>query len=167
MNSSRKYYPLYKFLQDASQDKHLNVTFSEVEEKIGSTLPRSARSTRAWWANTPSAQSEAWLSVGWIVEYVDFINQIVTFRPKKVTYRLTAVRRRPGWTADKIKELRDFAGWTQQDLANKMGVRQQTVSEWETGMHAPRFSTSKHLNLIAKEAQFPYQVEDKPDVEPE
>ena len=49
---------------------------------------------------------------------------------------------------------------TQQDLADRMGVRQQTVSEWETGLHLPRYSTSKHLNLIAQEVKFSYQVQD-------
>lgn len=162
MNPTRKYYPLFKYLQDKSQDAHFEITFAEIEALISGVLPPSAKSTRAWWANTPTAQSEAWLTTGWIIDYVNFTTQLVTFRPKRITYRVTPIRRRPSWSPERIKNLREHAGWTQQDLANRMGVRQQTVSEWETGLHTPRFSTSKHLNLIAKEARYPYQVEDNP-----
>ena len=143
------------------------MTFTEIEKLIGNKLPRSARSTRAWWANTPTTQSESWLSVDWLVDYVNFVTEEVTFRPKRITYRVTPIRRRPSWSPDRIKELRDHAGWTQQELADRMGVRQQTISEWETGLHIPRYSTSKHLNLIAKEVQFAYQVEDKPGTQPD
>ena len=162
MKQTRKYYPLYKYLQERSDDKPFTLTFAEIEEMIGDFLPRSARSTRAWWANTPTTQSEAWLSVGWKVDYVNFVTKEVTFKPKHITYRVTPIRRRPSWSPERIKELREFAGWTQQELADRMGVRQQTISEWETGLHTPRYSTSKHLNLIARDVKFPYQVEDKP-----
>jgi len=167
MNPNRKYYPLYKYLEERPQDAHFKLSFAEVEEIISAALPRSAKSTRAWWANTPTAQSEAWLSTDWVVEYVNFTTGEVTFRPKQIPYRVTPIRRRPSWAPEQIKELRQFAGWTQQDLADRMGVRQQTVSEWETGLHTPRYSTSKHLNLIAREVNFPYQVEDTADFEGE
>lgn len=165
MNPNRKYYPLYQYLQNHSQEAHFTISFSELETIIDAGLPRSAKSTRAWWANTPTAQSEAWLSTDWVVEYVNFITEQVTFRPKRITYRVTPIRRRPSWSSEHIKDLRKHAGWTQQDLADHMGVRQQTISEWETGLHTPRYSTSKHLNLIAKEVRFPYQVEDTPDAD--
>jgi DNA-binding transcriptional regulator YiaG len=160
MESTRKYYPLYQYLKGHPQKEPFKLTFDELEEIIGASLPRSARTSRAWWANTPTAQSEAWLTSGWLIDHVNFASGQVTFRPEHITYRVTPIRRRPGWTPERIKELRRFAGWTQQDLADRMGVRQQTVSEWETGLHLPRYSTSKHLNLIAQEIRFPYQVED-------
>ncbi|MEM7029219.1 MAG: helix-turn-helix transcriptional regulator [Chloroflexota bacterium] len=165
MNPNRKYFPLYEYLKNHSQDEHFTISFAEIEEIIGNSLPRSAQTTRAWWANTPTAQSESWLSTEWVVEYVNFVTGQVTFRPKKITYRVTPIRRRPSWSSEQIKNLRQHAGWTQQDLADRMGVRQQTISEWETGLHTPRYSTSKHLNLIAKEVRYPYQVEDTADAE--
>ncbi len=62
------------------------------------------------------------------------------------------------WDAAKIKALRDHLGLTQQQLAEELGVRQQTISEWEVGVYAPRRSTSKYLNLIAERAGFAYKA---------
>ena len=62
------------------------------------------------------------------------------------------------WDAVKIKALREHLGLTQQQLAEELGVRQQTISEWEVGIYAPRRSTSKYLNLIAERAGFTYKV---------
>ena len=62
------------------------------------------------------------------------------------------------WDATKIKALREHLGLTQQQLAEELGVRQQTISEWEVGVYAPRRSTSKYLNLIAERAGFAYKV---------
>ena len=62
------------------------------------------------------------------------------------------------WDAQKIKALREHLGMTQQQLAEELGVRQQTISEWEVGMYQPRRSTSKYLALIAERAGFAYKV---------
>jgi len=62
------------------------------------------------------------------------------------------------WDADRIKALRDHLGMTQQQLAEELGVRQQTISEWEVGVYAPRRSTSKYLSLIADRAGFTYKI---------
>jgi DNA-binding transcriptional regulator YiaG len=62
------------------------------------------------------------------------------------------------WDAAKIKALREHLGLTQQQLAEELGVRQQTISEWEVGVYAPRRSTSKYLNLIAERAGFAYKA---------
>ena len=62
------------------------------------------------------------------------------------------------WTAETVKSLREFMGLTQQQFAEELGVRQQTISEWEVGIYAPRRSTSKYLNLIAERAGFTYKV---------
>ncbi len=62
------------------------------------------------------------------------------------------------WDAEQIKALRDHLGMTQQQLAEELGVRQQTISEWEVGVYTPRRSTSKYLSLIAERAGFAYTV---------
>jgi len=160
MKENRKYYPLYEYLLAQSQETTCELPFTEVEDILKATLPPSARKTRAWWANTLTTQSEAWLSAEWVVDYVNFPAGLVVFRPKRISYRITPVQRRPGWSPDQVKALREHTGWTQQELADQMGVRQQTISEWETGLHTPHFSTSKHLSLVAKEVNFPYQVEE-------
>lgn len=48
---------------------------------------------------------------------------------------------------DKVRGLRKARGWLQQDLADQAGVSMQTVSNLETGRHAPEFPT---LAKIAK-----------------
>ncbi|WP_251546575.1 helix-turn-helix transcriptional regulator [Limosilactobacillus caecicola] len=47
-----------------------------------------------------------------------------------------------------IKKLRCQRGWTQEQLANKMGVSPQTVSNWETGMKVPRMKAFEKLAEI-------------------
>ena len=36
--------------------------------------------------------------------------------------------------ADKIMELRKKNGWSQEELAEKIGVSRQSVSKWENGV---------------------------------
>jgi DNA-binding transcriptional regulator YiaG len=44
-------------------------------------------------------------------------------------------------------------------LAGELGVRQQTVSEWETGQYAPRGASARLLSLVAERAGFDYRVD--------
>ena len=60
------------------------------------------------------------------------------------------------WDKKKVKALREHMSLTQSELAHEMGVRQQTISEWETGMYKPRGSSSKLLTIIAERADFEY-----------
>jgi len=50
-------------------------------------------------------------------------------------------------------------GLTQQKLADEMGTRQQTISEWENGMYQPRGASSRLLTIIAERADFKYQAD--------
>ncbi|MEO0738790.1 MAG: helix-turn-helix transcriptional regulator [Cyanobacteria bacterium J06649_12] len=43
---------------------------------------------------------------------------------------------------------------TQAKFAQELGVRRQTVSEWENGVYEPDRSTTKFLELIAKQTEF-------------
>lgn len=67
------------------------------------------------------------------------------------------------WTPEKIKALREHMGLTQEAFGEELGMRQQTISEWETGMYRPRRSTSKYLALIAERAGFSYQAHPEPN----
>ena len=49
-----------------------------------------------------------------------------------------AKRRKAVWDAEQIQALRKHLEMTQGDLADELNVRQQTVSEWETGQYQPR-----------------------------
>jgi DNA-binding transcriptional regulator YiaG len=76
-------------------------------------------------------------------------------------YPGTKVRRRlrQEWDAKRIRALREHMGMTQQQMADELEVRQQTISEWETGVHKPHRSTQKTLSLVAERAGFVYQTE--------
>jgi len=85
----------------------------------------------------------------------------------KPNRRLGARRQRPRytpraeveWTAEDIRRLREHMGLTQRGLAEELGVRQQTISEWETGMYRPRRAMSKYLAIIAERVGFAYRPE--------
>jgi DNA-binding transcriptional regulator YiaG len=62
------------------------------------------------------------------------------------------------WDSKHIQALRRHLGLTQNKLAEKLGTRQQTISEWETGMYQPRGASSTLLSMIAEQAKFEYQA---------
>ena len=47
---------------------------------------------------------------------------------------------------------------TQSELSNKLVTRQQTISEWETGMYQPRGTSATLLNMVAEQAKFEYDA---------
>jgi DNA-binding XRE family transcriptional regulator len=163
MNPGTKYYPLHEYLRPLSQDEPITLTFGEIEAIIGDALPPSARVSRAWWANSATPQGRAWLDADWLVDAVDVEEAWVVFRPARITYRITPRRRRSGWSGEQVKILREFAGWSQQELADRLGMRQQTISEWETGKYHPRRSTSVLLEFVAERVGFPYRTENGED----
>ncbi len=62
------------------------------------------------------------------------------------------------WDASRIQALRRHLGLTQQQLADELGTRQQTISEWETEQYRPRGTSSRLLTLVAERAAFSYEV---------
>lgn len=56
------------------------------------------------------------------------------------------------WDAEGVRRLREQLGVTQAELADRLGTRQQTVSEWETGSAAPRRMSQRLLRMVAEEA---------------
>jgi len=72
-------------------------------------------------------------------------------------------KRRARWDAVTVKELRSFMGLTQQELADELGTRQQTISEWETGAYQPRGGSSTLLSMVAERAGFAYEARTTPE----
>lgn len=62
------------------------------------------------------------------------------------------------WDAQSVRGLRRHMALTQEQLSEALGVRQQTVSEWETGAYQPRGASSRLLSIIADEAEFTYDA---------
>ena len=69
-------------------------------------------------------------------------------------------RKKPVWDADQIRSLRGHLKLTQDGLAEELNVRQQTVSEWETGQYQPRGASERVLTIIAERADFQYGEQD-------
>ena len=65
---------------------------------------------------------------------------------------------RPQWDAEHIRSLRSHLGLTQRELAERLGTRQQTISEWEKGMYQPRGASSTLLSIVAERAKFEYDA---------
>jgi len=68
---------------------------------------------------------------------------------------------RQRWDRSRIRALRNHLGLTQVELAEQLGIRQQTVSEWETGQYEPRGTSVTLLRLVAERSEFEYGREDQ------
>jgi DNA-binding transcriptional regulator YiaG len=66
---------------------------------------------------------------------------------------------RQQWNGKKIHALRDHMKLTQREMADELGTRQQTISEWEKDMYKPRGASATLLNIVAERARFKYKAE--------
>lgn len=163
MKAGSKYHPLYQYLHDSSQAE-ITLTFAAIDALIGG-LPGGARTSRTWWGNrrTGSAQADAWMQAGYHVVDIDLDGATVTWRKPTPTYQVRRVGNRVLWDGELVKALRHYMALSQAELAEELGVRQQTISEWETGMYQPKRAMSKLLTLVAEQAGFRYGEEEKTD----
>ena len=74
-----KYDALKQHLQSLPATTSVTLTFRQVEEILGFSLPDSARKHRPWWANDPSHSYTVWLDVGWETRDVDMRSEHATF----------------------------------------------------------------------------------------
>jgi DNA-binding transcriptional regulator YiaG len=65
---------------------------------------------------------------------------------------------RKQWDSESIQALRRHLGLTQQELSDRLGTRQQTISEWENGMYQPRGASATLLSIVAEKARFKYDA---------
>ncbi len=160
MKEGSKYQPLLEFLRGSNQSEVI-LTFAEIEALMNNPLPDSAKSKRAWWSNRSKGalQASAWMEAGYRVENVELDEQRVTFRKPITKPSVQRVGDTVLWNSELIKALRLHMGLTQAEFAERLGVRQKTVSNWENGLYMPTRSTSKHLELVAEIAGFRYEEE--------
>ncbi len=161
MKEGSKYQPLLEFLRGSNQ-REVILSFAEIEALMNNLLPDSAKSKRAWWSNRSKGalQASAWMEAGYRVEDVDLDRQRVTFRKPTTGYQVQRVGDTVLWNSELIKALRFHMGLTQAEFADRLGVYQQTVSQWEKGAYEPTLATSKYLTLIAEQAGFKYGGEE-------
>jgi hypothetical protein len=71
--------------------RRLTLGFRRLEDLLGEPLPPSASKYEAWWLGGPApvgrakvwrdqVQEQAWEAAGWVVDEVDLLLQMVTFR---------------------------------------------------------------------------------------
>ncbi len=66
--------------------------------------------------------------------------------------------KKKSWDSQRIQALRQHLGLTQRELAEQLGTRQQTISEWETGMYRPRGASATLLSIVAERSKFKYNA---------
>jgi DNA-binding transcriptional regulator YiaG len=154
-----KYHGLHLHLRATGQDE-VALALDEIEALMKAALPASAHRSRAFWSNRIEGgyQAAAWLDAGYHVDHVDLEKSRVTFTRVRVGYRvasredLEAIQ----WDGEMISALRRHLRASQSELAEMMGVRQQTVSEWENAVYTPGRGRSKNLTVIAERSGFVY-----------
>ena len=58
------------------------------------------------------------------------------------------------WDAEAVRQLRHHMGMSQEELARHLGVRQKTVSDWETSKHRVQRHLGRMLTMVAEQAGF-------------
>lgn len=157
MNRGSKYYSLYNHLRQGKKEE-VTLTFAQIEKLIGTALPESARQARAFWSNRSKGapQASAWIEAGYEAAEVDLDSERVTFRKLVREYKVKRQGDTVLWDGELVKALRKHMNFNQAQLAEALGVRQQTVSEWETSVYAPSRAMSKYLTIVAERAGFTY-----------
>lgn len=122
LNKDSKYFPLHAFLRRQAEEK-VEMSFGQIERLLADSLPRSARSGKAFWSNRESGglQSTAWMEAGYHVASVDLKAERVVFEQPHLSY---VVERREGevmWNAPAIRALRDHLTLNQQGMADLLG----------------------------------------------
>jgi DNA-binding transcriptional regulator YiaG len=160
MKLGSKYHSLYQRLSQFD-DETFTLTIDEIEACIEGKLPKTARTQPSWWANRSKGgyQSLAWIKAGYHTDGIDLERQTITFKKFQAEYKIQRVDGVIQWDPAAIRALRMHMSCTQSQFAEAMGVRRQTISEWENGVYLPDRSTMKHLGLVAeKEAFDPAEV---------
>lgn len=87
----KKYEPLREFLDTLpTSDPETTLSFDQVEQIIGDTLPPSATAHREWWSNQEGgSRAPYWRAAGFKVDKVDLAKRIVRFK------RIGSVTERP------------------------------------------------------------------------
>lgn len=161
MKEGDKYQPLFEYLY-ANEWDEVSLTFAEIETLLGRTLPNSAKTTRAWWSNRNKGglQASAWIEAGYRIVDLNTSAMNVTFRKSHLKYNVQRKNEVVMWNGTLIRALRQHMKLTQSQLAKDLGVRQQTISEWESEIYRPKRAMLKYLTLIAERADFKYGERD-------
>ncbi|MBG6200057.1 hypothetical protein IWQ48_001175 [Labrenzia sp. EL_13] len=127
-----KYDPLREHLSRL-EDVVWAPKLNELEEILGTCLPKSAREHRTWWANSGGSlvHQNSWLDAGWRVERTDLMRDVIVFRRLRIGGTVAVAR---AAVADKHSKNPKRAA--EKRLAKEMAALRQPAtvtlrSEWE------------------------------------
>ena len=127
--STSKYQPLETHLRLAG-NRNVPMTFKEIEEVIGTDLPRSARKYRPWWSNNPSNSSitHFWLAAGYKTTEVDLGKERLVF----VRDKQADVRSAPGRDPTSLPSEHPVLGCMVDTVtvADGVDLTKPAMSEW-------------------------------------
>jgi hypothetical protein len=127
---SHKYEPLTEFLR-RQLGAVVRMSFSEIERVIGTKLPPSATTHRAWWSNNEqnNVMTRAWKDAGFESEDVDMNARRVAFRRVR-----SETARDPGALSVDVarKDRHPLIGWMKGTVTVAEGVdlTQPADPEW-------------------------------------
>lgn len=78
--------PLYYHLK-GQEAQYFTMSFNEIEVLLGETLPQTAYTQQAWWANQKkyASQTFAWMEAGYVVDCVNFGSEVTFYKVANVT----------------------------------------------------------------------------------
>src|SRR5512145_844236 len=149
-----KYQALFEYLSTCGKEQ-VTLSLREIENLLRDTLPESAHERRDWWGNRRQAfQAAAWINAGYKVTDIHLEEGQITFARPPRQYNIQRDGNIVLWDGALVKALREHMGLNQARFAEELGMRQQTISEWETGAYAPSKANRKYLMLVAERAGF-------------
>ncbi|MFI4935727.1 MAG: hypothetical protein ACHP7N_13975 [Caulobacterales bacterium] len=126
-----KYENLGAFLKASGADE-IPLTFDQVEQIVGATLPDSQRYP-AWWSNNPSnnVMTRIWLEAGYRTEGVDITGRKLVFRrATRDKPPLPSEQPRSRRVGDVIARLRQALGGTVR-VAEGVDLTEPTGEVWD------------------------------------
>ena len=128
--SSSKYQPLTQHLRTQRAGR-VPMSFAEIERVLGTKLPPSAISHRAWWSNNPTnnVMTKAWLEAGFRSEQVDLDGRRLVFKRVATTPRPPSFAESP--SADFVAAHRlSLFGWLRGTVVSTGDLTEPADPDW-------------------------------------
>jgi hypothetical protein len=128
--SSSKYQPLTTHLR-AQRASRVPMSFAEIERVVGTKLPPSASSYRAWWSNNPTnnVMTKAWLEAGFQSEQVDLNGRKLVFKRVATDPQSAATAANPKSEVAASRKLGLF-GWLRGTVVSAGDLTEPADPDW-------------------------------------
>lgn len=96
MPKGDKYVGLTSYLKQCGEDS-ITLSFSEIEGKMGDTLPSSAHKHKAFWSNSRThSVAFGWLDADYRTVAINLENKVITFAKQKEAREVSSIGEEPG-----------------------------------------------------------------------